>query len=209
MTSKKLKIAISLRLSQAQNYSEKRDALSRDWPILLEKIGMYPLLVPNSISDIEGLLTEMNPDAIILSGGEDIGKNPERDMIEYALIKYGIKNKLPIFGVCRGMQILNHHFGGSITSTQNKNHVGKNHLVKTNPRLDPSNEINVNSFHENVILKTDLSEDFEILAECETDQTIEAFVNKKSLLVGVMWHPERDQNKFNLKLVERVLRNDF
>lgn len=209
MTSKKLKIAISLRLSQSQNYSEKRDALSRDWPIFLEKIGAYPLLVPNSISNLEDFLTEMNPDAIILSGGENLGENPERDTIESELIQYGIKNKLPIFGVCRGMQIINHYFGGSIRSTQNKNHVGKNHYVKTNSRLHPSNKILVNSFHDNVILKTDLSKEFEILAECETDSTIEAFINKKSLIVGVMWHPEREPNEFNLKLVESVLKNDF
>lgn len=208
MASKKLKIAITLRLSQAQNYSEKRDALSREWPIFLENIGMFPILVPNSINNVEEFLSEMNPDAIILTGGEDIGKNPERDLIEFSLIKYGIKNQLPIFGVCRGMQILNHHFGGSVTFTKNKNHVGKNHLVNTNQRLG-SNKISVNSFHNNVILKSDMSEDFEILAECDSDQTVESFIHKKSLLVGVMWHPERDQNDFNLKLVERVLRNDF
>lgn len=209
MVQKKLKVAITLRLSNAQNYSEKRDALSRDWPIFLEKLDVYPLLVPNSISNVKEFLDEMKPNAIILSGGENIGENPERDLIESSLIEYGINNNLPILGVCRGMQILNHYFGGSISSSKNKNHVDTNHLIKTNQRLGSKNNVQVNSFHDNIILKTDLSKNFEILAECESDQTIEAIVNKKSLLVGVMWHPEREQNEFNLKIVNRILRNDF
>lgn len=164
MDQKKLKVAITLRLSNAQNYSEKRDALSRDWPIFLEKLDVYPLLVPNSISNVKEFLDEMKPNAIILSGGENIGENPERDLIESSLIEYGINNNLPILGVCRGMQILNHYFGGSISSSKNKNHVDTNHLIKTNKRLGFKNNVQVNSFHDNIILKTDLSKNFEILA---------------------------------------------
>ena len=210
MTCEKLKIAISLRLSLAQNYSEKRDALSRDWPIFIEKLGGIPLLVPNSIKNINDFLIEIKPDAIILSGGENLGENQERDTTESHLIKYGIENKLPIFGVCRGMQIMNHYFGGSVTTTNDKKHVGKSHNIQINDsRLDTSNEIIVNSYHDNVIHKTDLSPDFDILAENQNDKTIEALIHKKFPIVGVMWHPERDQNKFNLKLVESVLKNDF
>lgn len=210
MTDKKIKIAISLRLSQAQNYSEKRDALSRDWPIFIEKIGAIPLLIPNSIKNIDDFLTETKPGAIILSGGENIGENPERDMTEMNLIKYGIENKLPIFGICRGMQIINHHFGGSITTTNDKKHVATNHNIQFHDsRLNLPNEVIVNSYHDNVINDFDLSSEFEILAKSQSDKTIEAFIHKKFPIVGVMWHPERDQNEFNLKLAERVLKNDF
>lgn len=210
MTDKKIKIAISLRLTQAQNYSEKRDALSRDWPIFIEKIGAIPLLIPNSIKNIDDFLTEIKPDAIILSGGENIGKNPERDMTETNLIKYGIKNELPIFGICRGMQIINHYFGGSITTTNDKKHVATNHQIQFNDsRLNLPNEVNVNSYHDNVISDNDLSQEFEILAKSQSDNTIEAFIHKTFQIVGVMWHPERDQNEFNLKLAKSVLKNDF
>jgi len=207
---KKMKIAISLRLSLAETYSEKRDALSRDWPIFMEKINVIPLLVPNSLKNIDDFLTEIKPDGIILTGGENIGKNPERDLTELNLIEYGIENKLPIFGVCRGMQIINNFFGGSLTVTNDKKHVGKNHEIQLcDSRLDSLSEIIVNSFHENVIHKTDLSQDVVILAESKHDKTIEAFIHKKFMIAGVMWHPERDQNKFNLEFVERIFKNDF
>ena len=38
MEDQKIKIGISLRVVDTQNYKETRDALSHDWPILFEKI---------------------------------------------------------------------------------------------------------------------------------------------------------------------------
>lgn len=208
MDKKKLKIAISLRLS-ISSYSEKRDSISRDWPILLEKIGMYPILIPNSISNLDEFLEIMKPDGIILSGGENFGENPERDVTEYSLIDFSIKNNIPLLGVCRGMQILNKFFGGSITKTNNLKHVNTHHSLSISDDYFNKKEIMVNSFHKNILQKNDLSDEFYILAEDNSDLTIEAFVNKKYPLVGIMWHPEREQNSFNLMLIERILKNEF
>ena len=67
-------------------------------------------------------------DAILFTGGEDVvpayyGKesdsarcetNPSRDSLEFALIKESFRLHLPIFGVCRGQQILNVALGGTL-----------------------------------------------------------------------------------------------
>jgi len=67
-------------------------------------------------------------DAIVFTGGEDVvpgyyGKasdsarcesNPGRDSLEMALIKEAVKLKMPVFGVCRGQQILNVALGGTL-----------------------------------------------------------------------------------------------
>jgi len=211
MGNKLMKIAISLRLSQAQNYDEKRDALSCDWPIFLDKMNAIPLLIPNFSKNLEIFLKETEPTAIILSGGENIGEYPERDKTEQKLLEYGIENKLPIFGVCRGMQVINKYFGGALTKTNDKKHECKNHFIKLNNFSLFQNEekILVNSFHENVIHKNELATDLTVLAKSEEDETIEAFIHKNYPIIGVMWHPEREQNDFNSKLVECVLKNDY
>ena len=75
----KPKIAISLRIVNAANYDEKRDALSHDWPTFLEKLGFNPIFVPNSLSDVIAFLADMKVDGIVLSGGDNIGDTPQRD----------------------------------------------------------------------------------------------------------------------------------
>ena len=73
------KIGISLRVVTAQNYVEKRDALSQDWPIFLEKLNVNPIFIPNSMSNVKSYLYDMHIDGIILAGGENRGEHPERD----------------------------------------------------------------------------------------------------------------------------------
>lgn len=51
---------------------------------------------------------------LILAGGADIGKDKNRDIREFRWIQEAIINKQPIIGICRGMQILNHFFGGVV-----------------------------------------------------------------------------------------------
>ena len=51
---------------------------------------------------------------LLLCGGADIGKDPERDKKEFIWIKQALDASHPILGLCRGMQILNTYFGGSV-----------------------------------------------------------------------------------------------
>lgn len=53
---------------------------------------------------------------LILAGGADIGKNQERDTRELKWIKLAIEAEQPIIGICRGMQLLNHYFGGEVSN---------------------------------------------------------------------------------------------
>ena len=114
MEKKRLKIGISLRIVSAENYDEKRDALSKDWPQFFEKLNMTLVLIPNFLTNLESYLDSIEIDGIILSGGDNVGDFPERDSTETTLLQYGIIHDLPIFGVCRGMQMINHFFNGTI-----------------------------------------------------------------------------------------------
>ena len=56
MKNKKLTIGISLRVVESTNYNEKRDALSQDWSIFFEKLGINPLLIPNTMKNVLSFL---------------------------------------------------------------------------------------------------------------------------------------------------------
>ncbi len=204
----KPRVGISLRITEAQNYQETRDSLSQEWVPLLEKLSFQPVLIPNNLSNIPVFITEMDIDSIILSGGDDIGKHPLRDKTEKQIIEFAIKSRLPIFGVCRGMQILNNYFNGSLNHNS-RNHVGKRHLLALINKKFVENlgmdSIDVNSFHNNIINEKDLGSDLNAFAIFEEDKTIEGFFHNDLPIVGVMWHPERDSNPINEVLLKKAL----
>jgi len=211
MTPSKIKVGISLRVVDANNYNEKRDALSQEWAIFLENLEVLPVFIPNRLSNVKLFLEDMKIDAIILSGGDNIGDNIERDNTEKQLIEYGVKLKIPIFGVCRGMQVLDKYFGGSIITQNNLNHVGKPHSVLvTNKKFSEylhKDSMIVNSFHKNTITKQSLSKNFEPFAIFNDDKTIEGFLHNELPIIGVMWHPERDPNPDNRVILKTLLKN--
>ena len=209
MNDKKLKIGISLRVVNAEHYEEKRDALSQEWPQFFEKLGMIPIFIPNNIINLESYLDSIGIDGIILSGGDNIGDFPERDQTEKSLIQFGIKNDIPVFGVCRGMQIINHFFDGTITKNPSNDHVGKPHEIKiSSGKLSTklnSQLIKVNSFHNNIILDENIGKNLVAFARTVNDNTVEGIFHNQYKILGVMWHPEREQNKNN----ELILKHFF
>ena len=88
MKNKKLTIGISLRVVESTDYNEKRDALSQDWSQFFERLGINPLLIPNTIKDISSFLEDMQVEGLFLSGGDNIGDNQDRDETEQKIINY-------------------------------------------------------------------------------------------------------------------------
>lgn len=214
MKKKKLKIGISLRILNAESYDEKRDALSQDWPQFFEKLNMTPILIPNFLTNLESYLDSIEIDGIILSGGDNVGDFPERDYTETTLLQYGIIHDLPIFGVCRGMQMINHFFDGTIIENFSQEHVGKPHEIKiSNPRISDKFESElfiVNSFHKNIIRDENLGKNLVVFAKTISDNTIEGIFHKEYKILGVMWHPEREQNTNNKLILKQIFSdNDF
>lgn len=207
MANEKSKIGISLRIVNSNTYPETRDALSHDWAQFLEEIDMIPIFIPNNLSNLESFLDQIHIDGLILSGGDNLGDFPIRDLTEKKILEYGISHNIPIFGVCRGMQLINNYFGGSLKIDENKSHVGNNHKVnlldkKLSSLLDV-NSLTVNSYHNNIITKDLLGTDLE--STSVVDNTIESFKHKIHNIFAVMWHPERENNVLNQKLIKYLL----
>lgn len=207
-----LKLGISFRITENSSYNEKRDALSHDWPMFLEKINVIPIWIPNLFSNLDMFLKEIHLDGIILSGGDNIGENPERDNTEKTLINFSIEHNLPIIGICRGMQVLNEYFGGHHKTLNNSNHIGNEHTIDIQDKiffeLLGSSKLSVNSFHQNVITNETLGKNLSPFAFSKNDKTIEGFYHSELPIIGVMWHPEREKKIFDEKIFQKIFKKN-
>lgn len=147
------------------------------------------------IKDIKILKPEddLNPnDILMLCGGPDYGKKPERDINEIKWINQALQNKNYIAGICRGMQLVNIVMGGTLIEDISTN------IIHTS--LDKKEDSN---YHEAVLLNESIKvnsrhhQSIDKLAEgliinCKSnDGIIEAVYNEQMCLV--QWHPEREE----------------
>lgn len=198
-------VALSMRVTNAAGYEEPRDSISHDWILRCETWGLTPLLVPNRLADPVAYLTALNADILILTGGDDIGRNPERDDTETRLLDHALKTELPVLGVCRGMQLINDRFGGDTASLDG--HAAVRHEVTVTPPLATlyGAAAEVNSYHDLGIAENRLAPDLSAAA-VDADGHVEAFVHTAHAAAGVMWHPERDRPvEGDRKLIEALI----
>lgn len=133
---------------------------------------------------------------VVLTGGGDIAAvdqsdcSKKRDMFEIELLQECVRVGLPVLGVCRGMQLINHHYGGSLKRVAG--HVRSQHSLDIRPKygLECFMSCEVNSYHEYAV--KDIGQGLESVAKT-TDGCIEAVISPSEKVLGIMWHPERTQ----------------
>jgi len=219
-------IAITQRVER-NRYGKEVDSLEHDYVNYYAKFGVVLIPIPNSLRSIKSYLSNLCVDGIILSGGGDIYPSlyrktprkgfeyfPERDILEKKILKFAIKNDIPVLGECRGMQFLNTFFGGSLLNgfdKKNIQHAGTRHTIKI---VDNSSKeylniksATVNSFHNYSISRNELSTSLRAFAEA-ADGTIEGVYYPGKALAGIMWHPEREKREslLNIMLVESFIK---
>ncbi len=186
-----MRIALTMRVTETAAYHEPRDAISHDWISWLTARGDIPVLIPNLIDGATGFLTAMAPDLLILTGGDDPGDNPVRDRTERALLDYAASRNMPVLGVCRGLQIINAHFGGTLRPVDG--HVGTTHNVEIADPWRPvyGGQAAVNSYHRLGVAAAGLGKGLTATA-LDGDGMVEGLVHSAKSIAAVMWHPERD-----------------
>ncbi len=153
-------------------------------------------------------------DGLILSGGSDISpdiygadKNAhntpldeKRDKFELEMIDKAYKKKIPIFGICRGAQLINIYFNGTLHPTildldeyiihKNSFFPIKSAVIKKLTNLfsiTKQKEVVINSIHNQAINK--VGNNLRVSA-CH-EKIIEAIEKEDyPFLLGVQWHPE-------------------
>jgi len=194
--------------------------LENDMARYLCKKGVLPILIPDVddtflipiLREIDGFVFQGGSDLAPGAYGEEpIGKwkgDPHRDRYELKLMDFAIKNSKPVLGICRGFQLMNAYFGGTLyqdIATQNPkasdhrsaelydtikhriHFVEDGYLAKV---YKGAEHPHVNTVHHQAV--KDLGNDLVVYATSD-DNLIEAFGFTKELpgkVIGVQWHPE-------------------
>lgn len=141
---------------------------------------------------------------IILLGGADVnpsiyfqepngaeGWNNDRDKFELQLLEFAQHYKLPVLGICRGSQIFNVYFGGTLI--QHMEHSGGKHLVDvygTGGKIFGETPLITNTYHHQAVDK--VGRGLEVIGVHQRDGIIEATHHPKLRWAAVQWHPEME-----------------
>ncbi len=185
---KRLKIGVTQRLDAIPGRDEQRDGLDVRWAALLWNLGMVAIPLNNFNPDPLEYLESLGLDAYILSGGNNVHDVPQRNILETAILETASQKHLPVFGVCRGFQFINHYQGGSLVQVDG--HVAIRHNI-TGALAGKKKSLKVNSFHHWAVTAQTLGRDLTPLAFAP-DGTIEAFKHDTLPWLAIMWHPERE-----------------
>jgi len=175
--------------------------------------GAHPFLIlPDQ--DLEKVFTLLA--GVLIPGGGDIdpglfGEEPrvgirnytvKKDYFEISIIKKAIAHALPVFGICRGMQLIGVTLGanmyqdlslekeGVLAHEQKAPENEPTHLVTLSPdgflaKIFKATKLRVNSFHHQALKNPGKDLKVEAVA---LDGVIEAVSGPK--ILGVQWHPE-------------------
>lgn len=168
-------------------------------------------------------------DLLYLPGGLDISPETYGEVPEFRTSNVDVMKdffyrqrlvdyitKVPVFGVCLGMQTLGVYFGSKLQQDllvheQSDDRWETAHYVWG---LTSKSKFKVNSHHHQAILRSQLAKDLEPLyvTDCvgepgvdDNDVIVEAFRHKELPIVGVQWHPEELYDRFSQRVMERFI----
>ncbi|HSD83633.1 MAG TPA: gamma-glutamyl-gamma-aminobutyrate hydrolase family protein, partial [Anaerolineae bacterium] len=197
-------------------------SLTRKYAEGVVQAGGIPIIVPHNLDEeaLHALLDRL--DGVLLSGGGDIDPawfgeeahpatgeiEPDRDRVELTLARWLVEQEKPFLAICRGIQVLNVAWGGSLIQdipAQVPGAVPHSFDRKTTPRhylahsvkIDPASHLarvmqldtaQTNSWHHQAIKQ--VADRLRVTAVAP-DGIIEAVeVPGQRCALGVQWHPE-------------------
>ncbi|MGH6846616.1 MAG: gamma-glutamyl-gamma-aminobutyrate hydrolase family protein [Methylocella sp.] len=176
-------VAVTQRVAVDPPHGTRRDCLDQVWVKFLLVCGLVPIPIPNSVDAALAICEKVH--GIVLTGGNDLaaygGDAPDRDETEIAILDLAERQELPVLGVCRGMQMIQHRFGTRLQPVHG--HVAPQQRISINGR-----SVEVNSFHNFGAMEVYLPLMTWAIAD---DGVIKAVRHVGRRMIGVMWHPER------------------
>ncbi|MDD8018001.1 MAG: gamma-glutamyl-gamma-aminobutyrate hydrolase family protein [Bacteroidota bacterium] len=212
-----------MKIAVTDNGNEGKRKLYLDWlssfnPQAEIVVLSHDTHVPEEVKQFDGLL---------LTGGEDVapekskatpvelvGKpNIQRDEFEFGILDLALNRQIPILGICRGLQVTNVYFGGTLVA--DLHHAGfSKHTTGAN---EPENRHSIRAVDDTLLSKiagrsgeinsyhhqaADKIADDLMVSGHSSDNVVEALEwkhkNHKPFLLLVQWHPERMKDSGNL-----------
>ena len=202
--------------------------------ILLNDNHIKPIFInPNST------IIPKSFDGLIITGGSDINPKlynqkrhpsikklePNRDKLELTLLDRAYKNNLPIFGICRGMQLINIFLGGDLIQHIHDLNLKYPHSNSILPlkkikilkntklyKIVNKSSLYVNSIHHQAVNR--LGKGLRVNAY-DRNKIVEGIESKDNrFLLGVQWHPEymiykKDSRKLFYSFKKAVLKQKW
>lgn len=197
------------------------EAVDRYWSRVTEAGGEVVDLDESTRESVAAIASEL--DGLMLTGGIDVDPAtygaprhlkvkeiaPARDEMELAYIDAALKRDMPVLAICRGHQVLNVAFGGTLlqhidsgehrADYRTEGYPSRWHAVKLLPdsrlsRAVDATEFHINSRHHQAVRKSDLADGLRAVgfADDHGETLIEAVESMQhQWVVGVQWHPER------------------
>ncbi len=212
---------------------------------LIQKIGARPVFIPyldytseeveEMVAGIDGLIVpggmDVSPRTYKMSNSCSFGASHYYDNWQLVFISEAIDTKTKIFGICRGHQLLNVYFGGTLVqdidnefSEENTIEHNQNHGKFTRSELTHSIFMNnlkgkmpdfvhykdgdyVNSFHHQAVTPDTLGKGLIPLFGTDCD-VIEIMVHSSMNILSVQFHPEEFSEK-DIKTTIKTLKEFF
>ena len=204
-----------IRIGITTSFEQGEQRLSRDYVRAVASAGGLPLVAP--MGEQQTILAFANLlDGLVVTGGPAITKNligalpddirepdPVRSDADALLLRACLDRRLPVLGICYGMQLLNALCGGSIYADVQRDQDGSlahsekrgasDHPVELMAdsrlrRILGAERLMVNTRHIQAVAH--VAPCFRVAARA-SDNVVEAFENEDATLLGVQFHPEK------------------
>ena len=199
------KIAILLGQDKHPDREEKDYSIFPDYVDAIINSGGFPVFI--AFDKVEEQLKQEKPDGILLVGGNFRLEKQKKDEYEkrplayIKLLEYAQANKLPVFAICGGEQMLAISYDATAVYWLEE-HLQKPYVCSHKIKLEETSklrqiigrdEMEINSCHHTAI-EFDEENPFLRNVGWAEDGVIEAIELKDSwneFVIGVQWHPER------------------
>ncbi len=189
------RIAIPVIEQRVFNYTRVLSALGAE-PVVVDRI--------QPTDDFDGLLlpggTDIDPMLYGQHNTSSIALNHDVDALQMGMLDLFVQEQKPVLGVCRGLQLVNVYFGGTLLQNiaTAKEHWG---LTDTEDQVHPSQaakgswlekiygeNFSVNSYHHQAV--DCVGDGLEVIQSAE-DGVVEGICHTTLPIYAVQWHPER------------------